>query len=193
MGLEIGWFSWYMILLALATFAPARALGYVVLFATWPLRQLSERAQRSERTESSGSPVGTAILAAIAGAILLPAGTLADLPGALPACVAIGVALMATSVVALVRKEGFAEVRAVALAVLVGAVGMLVMLRMDPDVRYDYWRFAGGDFRRRGEWQLALDAYQHANHYAPRGESRDRQIAEMRERIRTEGPRRSDP
>lgn len=187
MGLEIGWFSWYMILLALATFVPARALGYLVLFATWPLRQLSER------SGSSDSPIGTAILAAIAGAILLPAGTLADLPGALPVCVMIGVALMAASVVALVRKEGFDEVRAIALALLVGGLGMLAMLRMDPDVRYDYWRFAGGDFRRRGEWQLALDAYEHANHYAPEGESRDRQIAEMRERIRTEGPRRAAP
>ena len=192
MGLEIGWFSWYMILLALATFVPARALGYVVLFATWPLRQVSQQAELSERA-GADSPIGTAILAAITGAILLPAGTLADLPGALPVCVAIGVALMAASVVALVRKEGFAEVRAVALAVLLGAACMLAMLRMGPDVRYDYWRFAGGDFRRRGEWQLALDAYEHANHYAPRGQSRDRQITEMRERIRTEGPRRTDP
>ena len=31
------------------------------------------------------------------------------------------------------------------------------------DVRFDYYRFVGGEYRRHGEYALALDAYERAN------------------------------
>ncbi len=61
---------------------------------------------------------------------------------------------------------------------------------MPHDVRYDYWRFAGGDFRRRGEWALARESYLSAEEHAPEGQSRRAQAEEMRQRVEAEGPRR---
>jgi hypothetical protein len=50
--------------------------------------------------------------------------------------------------------------------------------------RFDYHRFAGGDFRRRLQYEQALRAYEHANRHAPPGESRDDRVEEMRAMIR---------
>lgn len=189
MGLEIGWFSWYMILLALATFLPARALGYLVLFSTMPIESL-RRALETHRDNG----IAGAVLAMLAAGALLGAGTYADLPGATVSCTIVGLATMAAAVVAMLRRRWFDEVRAAAIALLFGAAALVLMLPApETDVRYDYWRFAGGDFRRRGEWALALEAYQHANRYAPEGQSRDAQIEQMRARIEAEGPRRESP
>ncbi|WP_053235286.1 HTTM domain-containing protein [Sandaracinus amylolyticus] len=201
MGLQIGWFSWYMILLAIATFAPASMLSAGVMLFTWPLRELRER-----RAEDASPPMA-AVLALIAGALLLPVGMDADLPGALGACVLVGVALLGAGLYVTLRREHAAEVRNAAIAVALAALMIPFSLRVlggddeigrdgrpapHHDVRYDYWRFAGGDFRRRGEWALALDAYVHANRHAPARENREEQEREMRERVRTEGPRREE-
>lgn len=209
MGLQIGWFSWYMILLALATFVPARWLSLAVLYLTWPARELAQQAK------ASPSPVAAAVLALIAGALMLPVGLDLDLPGALPACVLVGVALMAAAIFAQVRRVFVAEIRAAAIALIVAAAIVPTSLRRlggdeeigrdgrpEPhyDVRYDYWRFAGGDFRRRGEWAAALDAYQHAARHAPEADTREErerlerraQIEEMRQRVEAEGPRRAE-
>ena len=35
----------------------------------------------------------------------------------------------------------------------------------ETQARYDYYRFVGGDHRRRGEYPEALDAYEKANRY----------------------------
>ncbi|MDQ3036892.1 MAG: hypothetical protein M3Y87_31150 [Myxococcota bacterium] len=201
MGLQIGWFSWYMILLALATFLPARLLSGLVLFATWPAREIAEG------LSTDPSPIVAAILALLAGALLVAVGMDLDLPGALAASVIAAVATMGGALYALVRRQLVAEVRAIAIALAIGAAVIPVSIRglggesavgrdgqpaPHHDARYDYWRFAGGDFRRRGEWALARNAYLHADRYAPEGQSRRAQAEEMRERIESEGPRRAE-
>ena len=40
-------------------------------------------------------------------------------------------------------------------------------------MRYDYYRFVGGDRRRRGETAAAIAAYRKAYAYAPDGQSRE--------------------
>ncbi|MCA9530985.1 MAG: HTTM domain-containing protein [Myxococcales bacterium] len=50
-------------------------------------------------------------------------------------------------------------------------------------VRFDYYRWAGADARRRGDYEQALGFYEKANAYAPLGESRDRIERELRQRV----------
>ena len=53
--------------------------------------------------------------------------------------------------------------------------------------RYDFYRFGGGDYRRRHEYRAALEDYRRANAYAPPGEGRDDRVREMDQAIRAEG------
>ena len=182
LGLEIGWFSGYMIVLALVTFLPARALSLMALFATWPARAVAAR--------SAPSPIATAVLSLGVAVGLAAAGMAADLPGVAAATTIAAVVLMASAVAALVRRDGTRDVRNAAFALGLAAFAMTVAMQRT-ETRYDYWRFAGGDFRRRGEWQLALDAYTRANRHAPAGQDRGSRIEEMRARIQSEGPRRA--
>jgi hypothetical protein len=186
MGLEIGWFSWYMILLALATFVPAWLLSGIVLLVTWPAREIAQA------MDAKPTPIAGAILAMLSGIVLLAVGMTIDLPGAEAACILVGFAGMAFAVVGLIRRDRTADVRAAAVALAIGAAVLAIVVRQT-DQRYDYWRFAGGDFRRRGEWAAALDAYTRANRYAPTPEdARTERVEELRERVEREGPRR-DP
>lgn len=203
MGLQIGWFSWYMILLALATFLPARMLSAFVLFVSWPVREVVEMASSSREP----SPVHTAALALVSAIVLVPVGMDLDLPGALAGSMVIALTLMGAALFGLMRSKWLEETRAAALALMIGAALVPFSIRYlggearttrdgqaapTNDVRYDYYRFAGGDFRRRGEWARALDAYLKADEYAPEGQSRRAQADEMRARMEQEGPRRAE-
>jgi hypothetical protein len=201
MGLQIGWFSWYMILLALATFLPARMLSALVLFVSWPAREIAEMASSSRES----NPVRTAAFALMSAILLVPVGMDLDLPGALAGAVVIALGLMGAALYGLMRSKLLEETRAAAFALMIGAALVPFSIRYlggeerttpegqaapSNDVRYDYYRFAGGDFRRRGEWARALDAYLKAEEYAPEGQSRRAQANEMRQRIEQDGPRR---
>jgi hypothetical protein len=50
-------------------------------------------------------------------------------------------------------------------------------------VRWDFYRYLGGDLSRRGEEQAALEAYVRGERYAPPGESRINQIRELRRKL----------
>lgn len=199
MGLQIGWFSWYMILLAFATFLPARMLSALVLFASWPVREVVEMVSSREP-----NPARTAAFALMSALLLVPVGMDLDMPGALAGSVVIALGVMGAALYGLMRSKWLEETRAAAFALMLGAALVPFSIRylggeegMTPagqtapsnDVRYDYWRFAGGDFRRRGEWARALDAYLKAEEYAPQGQSRRAHAEEMRQRIQQEGPR----
>ncbi len=58
----------------------------------------------------------------------------------------------------------------------IAATGLAVltmwMAIASTDVRYDFYRFVGGDARRRGDVAAALEAYTKADRYAPEGKSR---------------------
>lgn len=160
LGLEIGWFSYYMILVAIASLLPARWLGRIVGWLTWPSRALGSRA------DGLLHPVvlGTVCLTGVLG--LVYAAAEAGLPG-----VGSGLALAAlvAAVVALVAVRGGEPARVAltgAVAMIATALVMTVSLAVGVE-RFDYWRFAGGDFRRRGETRAALEAYRNALRFAP--------------------------
>ncbi len=177
-GLEVGWFSWYMVIFAIVVFAPASTLSILGLAVTMPIREVAEWMGRDR--EPSGVAVG--VLAVVAAIALGAAGAYADLPGAPQAAIFAGMLLVLGSVLAAGQKRGLREVRAIAIAGGLAAIGMALALQLS-QARYDFWRFAGGDFRRRGDYAAALDAYLHAERWAPEGESRSRQIEEMRRQL----------
>jgi hypothetical protein len=199
--LKIGWFSRYMIAMALATLLPASWLGGVWLVLSWPARALA--ADRVERGVGP-SPAGIGFVCVLAGVAWFASARFFDLPGATGWATFASLAALVLGGVALARPRALPHLSSLALALGLAAPLALSCLRWggaseeeerrtnpEPhhDVRYDFWRLAGGDHRRRGEWALALDAYRHANRYAPRGHGREQQEREMEERVRTEGPR----
>ncbi len=177
LALEIGWFSAYMIVVALVVFLPARWLSLAAFVVTAPVRARA-------RGAASALDLPRLVLSGLAGgASLVVMGQLADLPGAVAAS-AIATVVLAVAIGA--SLAGHASPRAstqAALACLFAGVAITGWLHVT-DARFDYYRFAGGDFRRRLDYEAALPAYERANRYAPEGQSRDDRIEEMRERIR---------
>jgi len=175
-GLEIGWFSWYMLIIGLAALTPASALSVIALALTLPTRAIAEAMGKEH---DAGAVVGLAGIAAIAlGAV----GAYADVPGAMQGAIVAGLLVVGATVFAAGRRRGLRGMRAIAIAAGVASIAMFFALYGSP-ARYDYWRFAGGDFRRRGDYAAALDAYLHAERWAPAGMSRAPQIDEMRRRL----------
>lgn len=176
--LEIGWFSWYMLIIGLAALTPASALSLIALALTLPMRAIAESVGK-QREPTTGAVVGLAGIAAIAlGAV----GAYADIPGAMQGAIVAGLLVVIATAFAAARKRGLRGIRAIAIAAVVASIAMFFTL-YGSQARYDYWRFAGGDFRRRGDYAAALDAYLHAERWAPAGMSRARQIEEMRSRL----------
>ena len=177
LSLAIGWFSAYMILIALVTFLPARWLSLAVFALSAPLRA---------RATDWDSPlvVPRLVLAALAGGgALVVMGQLADLPGAMNAALLLLLVLAIVVGAALGGRLPRREALPFALACALAGTLLSAWVHVSP-ARFDYYRFAGGDFRRRLEYEEALHAYERANRYAPPGESRDDRIDEMRAMIR---------
>lgn len=159
MGLEIGWFSYYMILVAIASFAPASWLGWITVAITWPSRSLVRTRERPH-----------AILLGVGGVFVLGAVAVAAneaaLPGVAGGFVVLVLAAAAVAVATLRTSPTSRALLAALVALATTAAVMSAALRVGHE-RYDYWRFAGGDFRRRGETERALEAYRHALDVAP--------------------------
>ncbi len=156
MELEIGWFSYYMLLVLFVVFLPVEVLRPVGAAFSWPARFLRDRLG-----DSSRSPWLFLALGLLSS---LPAAMVLDLPGA---AVAGGLlaAVLVLGVVLAERKERLADARGWGLGALVAGLCMWVSITQLNDVRYDYYRFVGGDHRRRGELSEALEAYEKANAY----------------------------
>lgn len=178
-GLQIGWFSYYMIALACVALTPA----------VW-LSRLSSELTSPFRARGPGPFATTPLLAPVLGLVAAGAAVYAgveiDLPGAYEASVAVAVVALALGVGALLREPLRPELGRAAGALGVGMVVCLFAMTQG-EGRYDFYRFGGGDFRRRHEYQNALEAYREANRYAPEGESREARVHEMEEAIRREG------
>lgn len=182
--LEIGWFSAYMILIALVVFLPAQWLSLLVfaLTSTWRARDV--------RPSTVGDAPWTLVLGLGGGAAMAVLGLTADLPGA-AAVGWTGAAILVIVVARAMTQPALTPVaRQLSLAFLVTGVALTGWLYAT-NARFDYYRFAGGDFRRRLEYEDALHAYRRANEYAPEGQSRVDRVEEMEARIRErrgEGP-----
>lgn len=147
-GFRVGWFGLYMGLCACAFLLPARWIERCVGLVP--------------RIRIPGAPP---VWALSGGLAVAAAGWWTGLPGS-----AVGGGLAGAVVVAL------AWARPIAGAAGVVAGAALALTLATSTVRFDYYRFLGGDLRRRGEYAAALDAYRAAERFAPSGHSRARDV-----------------
>lgn len=162
LDLGIGCFSWYMILFALVFFMPGASLSRAVSFLGRPASALAA-------VEWRPSPGTAAVAAGLAVACLALVGRALDLPGAFPACFVAGIV------------GGLASARAPRLAITSATAAAVLWLAVAlSGGRYDFYRFGAGDARRRQDAPAALASYLKAERYAPAGETRAHQIAELR-------------
>ncbi len=165
-GLHIGWFSYYMILLAIMVFVPS----------SWVSR--AERLRLSA-WDSQLRPSGFHVLGFLAAVSI--AAYVVDLPGARIALATYSVMLAGVFLYGALtgRSETLREISNAGL----GSVLVLVLAIGISDVRFDYYRYAGKDAERKGELQVALRAYTKAEQYAPRGKSRAHKIGRLRQAL----------
>ena len=158
LSLDIGWFSYYMILVALIYFLPATML-----------RRASEGFVVARRALTGGfdrvasaplAPFGIGLVAAFVGLFV---GAKVDLPGSHLAGAAFGASVAAAAAWATRRGRG-REARAWSTSAVFGLLLMWVSIA-NSDARFDFYRFVGGEYRRHDEPQLAYDAYVKANRY----------------------------
>lgn len=171
MGLQIGWFSYYMMWIALVFFLPERWLLVAGGALTWPVRRLVTAAQGwfADLGQQEGQVLAACTFAAV---IVLVLGTRSvDLPGAATASLVASVGLVALVGVAL-RSGDASAARGLALGAALASAA-LVFAMANSVARYDFYRFSGGDYKRRGHLEEALSAYVLANRYAPRDPAQD--------------------
>lgn len=181
MELDIGWFSYYMMLLAAALLLPLDAVDRLATVWTWPARALSAGlADFAGENEKLRGPVTLALATAVA-VVFGMVGHMLDLPGTLTACGLAALAMFATVVVRVVRGDATTARRWI-LASGGAAACMWLAITIGP-ARFEYYRFLGGDLRRRGEPAAALEAYLKAERYAREGESRADKIEELRQQL----------
>ncbi len=173
--LKIGWFSYYMI-----------GIYYILLFPnSWFL--------------AIGRPIGRA-MAPLQGAwewIIRPRkapplGPLALAAGALTALfIMVGVPVAGRGIIALVLagmvawslRGGLPERLWARAAVQVGSVLVMWLALSVSGVLYNYHRYAAGDFKRRGQLELAATHYEQANRASFGGSARYFQLGEVYERL----------
>lgn len=173
MALEIGWFSYYMVGLAVVVLGPPGPLSALVALATEPLRALD---RYLDRAVPAALVIGAAAASMVALVVL---GDRVLVGGAFEALAASAALIFALGLAALVRPVLARPVVELAPGVIAVALASFVLLGTGRE-RFDHFRFAGGDFRRRGEPAAALAAYRRALELAPDDE-RDRIAARVRE------------
>ena len=180
MGLQIGWFSYYMLLAGTCFLLPLTAVDRLVTVLTWPARVMHARFA-AWRARSKPGLAQAALLALLGAAALALAGMLIDLPGALETGALAGALLVVVTLVLRVRKG--VDPRPHVLATAVAAGLMWLAIAVSP-VRWDFYRFLGGDLTRRDELPAALEAYRRGERYAPPGETRADKIADIEQRLK---------
>lgn len=178
MGLEIGWFSHYMLLFAATYLLPLPWVDRLAVVLTWPGRKLSALADQWER-DAPGKPV--AVLSVVGGAAaIMAAAYFVDLPGALVVGAIMAAGLVVLAAISLAR--GGVDPRRWGVASAAAALLMWIAIAGSP-VRWDYYRFRAGDLDKRGELEAALEAYEHGERYAPKGDTRAGKIREIRRKL----------
>lgn len=180
MKLEIGWFSYYMLLFGSCYLLPLAVVDRLVTLFTWPARFLSERVKEWQR-ESPLAPLPALAIALGCAALLVMVGYLLDLPGAIAATAIAGAAVVTLSAFAL-RGTGRFDPRPIAVASACAAACLWGAIA-STSVRFDYYRYLGGDQSRRGELEAALETYRRGERYAKPGQSRASKIADLERRL----------
>lgn len=166
LGLKIGWFSYYMVVLSVLVLAPN---------GMW--QRLWEKLPKLKSLPFN-APVSLLLL--MLGALAM---VWVDLPGALGVAILVGLG----GVVLMVRNLE----RAMSYAAGIFMAGGLMLLSFEAsNTRWDFYRFSGGDASRVAALvkdpadkikylDAAIFAYQKANQYAPPGESREKQLRKV--------------
>ncbi len=180
---SIGWFSDYMIATAFVVFLPYEvtdALGRMLLDLRRATRELLQDSSDSDRSpegkegesDEAGASASVApdlLIAGVAAGASLFAGFSFDLPGA-RAVGFLGAVAVGIRFALAVRDGRSSAVRGFAIALALSA-GLTYTSGTHGDTRYDYYRFVGGDLKRRQadeDWnERARDAYRSALRYAP--------------------------
>jgi hypothetical protein len=176
LGLQIGWFSFYMLLAACVFFLPEAWLGRAASFVTWPARRASARLG-----DAIARPRATILATIGACAAWALAGAAIDLPGASRAGAAGALATGIFAAHALARGREREGTRC-AIASFAAAVACFVTITASP-VRFDFYRYLGGDLKRRGDLAAALAAYEKAERYATGDRSRRKELEDLRRRL----------
>lgn len=194
MGLEIGWFSYYMMLTACVFLLPARFVRALATLFAWPSR-LATRLLADWNAETDADKAWSTTTPLLLGSALVVGvvGVSLDLPGSTFAALTTAV-IVALVIVSMLRggvaQQGrHARVRQTLLG-LAGAAAVMWIAVNVSEVRFDYYRFLGGDLRRREQPEAALDAYLKAERYSPAGKSRKKDIDALRGSL---GSERRDP
>lgn len=191
MSLEIGWFTRYMVGIAIIAFAPREGLETVVGIVEWMRRSL-RRLVGADDTEND-SPFARGVVAALALAFGVLAMSRLDLPGSTAAGVVCAVLLTACYGF---ERRGAAESGSDLPVAFVLATGVVFASIAHPaiglesdrgfigldasTVRFDYYRFVGGDRRRRLDVEGAIAAYRKSYAYAPTEDERESTAAKLR-------------
>jgi hypothetical protein len=182
MSLEIGWFSYYMMLLACGFLLPASVVDTLATLVTWPARLLMRQlADFTSEAPNQSATLPTLAIAAAASAVLVAVGYMIDLPGAQSACVLAACAVSVVTVLAIIRKRA-AQTRFALLGTAIAAMLMWTAIAKS-EVRWDFYRYLGGDLRRRGQPEAALTAYLKGERYAPPGDTRQDKIDELKQEL----------
>jgi hypothetical protein len=175
---DIGWFSYYMLAVALALLSPARWAARVAAALAWPEYVLSKRWEALRPLPLRRAAL---ILVSVAACIVI-IGSRVGLPGvqaasAFFACMVLGwgtlLARKASAAVA-VRFAGAA----------IACSGLCWLALTQSEVRFDYYRRTAGELLTLGELEPALAAYREAERYAPPGKSRRNRIEAIEAMLR---------
>jgi len=170
MGLEIGWFSYYMMVLATFCLLPPTVIDALARAVTGPARFFADATTEDrgeDGVEDGGEDNAPAVSFALAAAVALvtyQAARMVDLPGATGAAIAAGVCLVGVAVYAIVKERPMAPRPTI---VAMGAAAVVMWMAIaHSEVRWDYYRYRGGDLMRRGQHAEALSTYLRGERYA---------------------------
>jgi hypothetical protein len=180
--LDIGWFSYYMLALACTFLLPGPAIEWLALLVTFPAAQIAKFLAEPDKAQAARERETWITCAAVSG-VLAAAAFLLDLPGAAAAAFSAALGLWGYAIFARARGSAPAgDIVHGALALGVAAVLMLSAIAIT-GVRWDYYRYLGGDLQRRGESRAALSAYLKGERYAPKGSSRRNKIHQLQREL----------
>jgi hypothetical protein len=179
MELQIGWFSYYMLLLAICMLLPLPVVDRLATFFTWPARRIEQWGNHWQARMRHPRAWSVAATLAALPLLVLVASRL-DLPGASLAC-GFAIAALLTNHALWFQGRGREPVRT-AIAAVIAAACMWTAIAQSP-ARWDFYRYLGGDLKRRGELEAALRAYQRGEPHAPPGQSRAKQIADIQRQL----------
>jgi hypothetical protein len=181
MQLEIGWFSYYMMLLACTFLLPGSAIETLGRLITWPAQLMAAQLAELDAGVPGKRGADTLISVAAVSLVLAAVAFLVDLPGASFAAGAAVTTLLSLTLHGWLRGDT-AHVRRIALGTG-GAAALMWGAIAFSDMRWDFYRYLGGDLSRRGQAEAAIEAYTKGERYAPKGESRQDRIDKLRRQL----------